>query len=152
LTIASVPTGMVHPLEWYASVMRIIARAWLPVFVILALATAGCGSGSISTSSSDVGTRPGAQTTDSGGTARVVMRSLAFSPTIVHAKVGQRIMWTNEDSSSHNVTYVSGPKFTSSRPVLRPGAKFSIKLTQSGTVHYFCSIHPWMTATIVVSP
>lgn len=134
-----------------ASLMRIIAPASLPVFVVLALATAGCGSGSISTSSSDVGTGPAAQTTDSGGTARVVMRILAFTPTIVHAKVGQRIMWVNEDSSPHDVRYVSGPRFTSSR-VLSPGAKFSIKLTQSGTIHYFCSLHPWMKATVVVSP
>ena len=131
--------------------MKIIAPASLPVFVVLALATAGCGSDFTSTSSSDVGTRPAAQTTDSGGTDRVVMRSLAFTPAIVHAKVGQRIMWTNEDEVPHNVTYVSGAKFTSSRPVLGPGARFSIKLTQSGTIHYFCSIHPWMTATIVVS-
>jgi plastocyanin len=77
--------------------------------------------------------------------------SLAFTPAIVHAKVGRRIMWVNEDSSPHDVRYVSGPRFTSSR-VLSPGAKFSIKLTQSGTIHYFCSLHPWMKATVVVSP
>jgi plastocyanin len=82
----------------------------------------------------------------------VVMKSLDFTPTAVDAKVGQRVMWTNDDSAPHNVTYVSGPRFTSSRRVLSPGARFSIKLTQSGTIHYYCSIHPWMTATIVVSP
>jgi plastocyanin len=122
--------------------MRTFARASLPVVVVLALA-AGCGSGSSSAASSGAGTRPGA--------AQVVMRSLEFTPTVVHAKVGQRIMWVNEDSSPHVVSYVSGPRFTSSR-VLSPGAKFSIKLTQSGTIHYFCSLHPWMKATVVVSP
>jgi plastocyanin len=131
--------------------MRIIARASLPLLVVLAMTTAGCGSGSTANSSSGVATNTGAQATDPGGTARVVMRSLAFAPTIVHAKVGQRIMWANEDSSPHDVRYVSGPSFTSSR-VLSPGAKFSIKLTQSGTIHYFCSLHPWMKATVVVSP
>jgi len=79
------------------------------------------------------------------------MQSLAFNPTLVHARVGQRISWTNRDNASHNVTYVSGPRFTSSR-TLRTGMKFSIKLTQPGTIHYYCSIHPWMTATIIVSP
>jgi plastocyanin len=131
-----------------AVVMRTIA---LSVFAVLALAAAGCGSGSSSTSSSEVGTRPVAQTTDGSGAGQVVMRSLAFTPTTVDAKVGERITWINEDSSPHNVEYVSGPRFTSSRPVLEPGAKYSIKLTQPGTIHYFCSIHPWMTATIVVS-
>lgn len=131
--------------------MTIVARASLPLLVVLALTTAGCGSGSVANLSAGAGAGTGAQTTDSGGTARVVMRSLDFTPTIVHAKVGQTIMWVNEDSSPHNVRYVSGPRFTSSR-VLSPGAKFSIKLTQSGTIHYFCSLHPWMRAMLVVSP
>lgn len=79
------------------------------------------------------------------------MRSLEFNPTAVVAKVGQKALWTNEDSSAHNVMYVSGPRFKSSRPMLRPGAKFSIRLTQPGTIHYYCSLHPWMKATIIVS-
>jgi plastocyanin len=123
--------------------MGAISRASLLVLVVVALATAGCGTGSISPS--------GAPTTVGGGPARVVMRSLAFTPTTVRAKVGQRILWSNQDSSPHNVTHVSGPKFTSSR-TLPPGAKFSLELTRPGTIHYFCSLHPWMTATIVVSP
>ena len=28
---------------------------------------------------------------------------------------------------------------------------FSVRLTQAGTIHYFCTLHPWMKATIVVS-
>ncbi len=80
------------------------------------------------------------------------MQSLYFTPTTVDAKVGQTVVWTNEDSTPHNVTYVSGPRFRSSRPMMRPGAKFSLRLTQPGTIHYFCTLHPWMKATIVVSP
>ncbi len=78
------------------------------------------------------------------------MKSLAFTPDKVQAKVGQTIDWTNDDTPPHNVTYVSGPKFTSSS-TMNPGAKFSIKVTQAGTIHYFCSIHPFMKATIVVT-
>jgi plastocyanin len=130
--------------------MTIIARTSLPGLVVLALASAGCSTGAISASTPNAGA-PGGQTTDSGPAVQVVMKSLAFAPDTVHAKVGQRIMWTNEDEAPHNVKYVSGPRFTSSRQMLNPGAKFSITLTQAGTIHYFCSIHPWMTATIVVS-
>ena len=86
-----------------------------------------------------------------GGTAHVVMRSLAFNPPEVHAKVGQKVTWINEDNAPHNVTYVSGPRFKSSPPKLRPGSRFSLTLQQAGTIHYYCSIHPWMTATIVVT-
>ena len=82
---------------------------------------------------------------------QIVMRSLAFNPPAVHAKVGQKVTWINEDNAPHNVTYVSGPRFTSSRPKLRPGSRFSLTLNQAGTIHYYCSIHPWMTATISVT-
>ena len=80
------------------------------------------------------------------------MKSLDFSPTALDAKVGQTVLWINEDSSPHNVRYVSGPRFGSSPPTIRPGSRFSIRLTEPGTIHYFCSIHPWMKATIVVAP
>lgn len=130
--------------------MQKIPRALPAALVVVALLTAGCGSGS--DSASHAPTQTGTSTPDSGGTVPVVMKSLDFTPTTVDAKVGQKVTWTNEDSSPHNVTYVSGPRFTSSRPVMRPGTDFSLRLTEPGTIHYFCSIHPWMRATIVVSP
>jgi amicyanin len=80
------------------------------------------------------------------------MQSLFFTPTVLNAKVGQTIVWTNEEAAPHNVTYVSGPRFRSSRRILGLGAKFSLTLTQPGTIHYYCTIHPWMKAAIVVSP
>lgn len=79
------------------------------------------------------------------------MRSLAFNPPTVHAKVGQKVIWINEDNAPHNVTYVSGPRFRSSGPKLQPGSRFEVALRRPGTVHYYCSIHPWMTATIIVT-
>ena len=80
----------------------------------------------------------------------VTMKNLAFSPTSVSAKVGQTVQWTNQDTPPHNVVYVSGPKFTSSG-TLNTGGQFKLKLTQPGTIHYICSIHPFMKATIVVT-
>jgi plastocyanin len=79
------------------------------------------------------------------------MKVLEFTPAAVGVRVGQRVVWTNHDTSPHNVTYVSGPKFKSSG-TLHPGGRFSLKVTSPGTIHYFCTLHPWMKATIVVSP
>jgi plastocyanin len=120
-----------------------VARASLPALSCLGLLTAGCGS------SSDVHTQNVAAPPP-GGTVHVAMKVLEFVPAAVAAKVGQRVVWTNDDSSPHNVTYVSGPQFKSSGR-LDPGARFSFTLTSSGTIHYFCTLHPWMKATIVVS-
>ena len=80
------------------------------------------------------------------------MKVLEFTPAQIDAKVGQTVTWTNEDTSPHNVTYGSGPRFRSSPRHLNPGSKFSIKLTQAGTIHYFCTLHSWMKGTIVVQP
>jgi plastocyanin len=78
------------------------------------------------------------------------MKNLAFSPTSIKAKLGDTVKWTNQDSPPHNVVYVSGPKFASSS-TLNTGATFKLKLTQPGTIHYICSIHPFMKATIIVT-
>jgi plastocyanin len=117
-----------------------------------ATSSAPASSSTAATSSTSASSTPasGGAAPSAGGAVKVTMKSLAFNPTSVTAKVGQTVEWTNDDGPPHNVTYVSGPKFTSSG-TLNTGAKFSLKLTQAGTIHYFCSIHPFMKATIVVS-
>jgi plastocyanin len=113
--------------------------------------TGGCGTGSDLGSAATSQTDTSAVSEGAGGVVHVVMKSLEFSPAAVQAKVGQSVAWLNEDSSPHNVTYVSGPKFTSSRNLSPQGGRFSLTLTQAGTIHYYCTLHPWMKATIVVS-
>ena len=125
---------------------------WLPLVGLLVVAIAGCGSSSSSSNSTAAATS--ATTTTASSTAgsgqHVVIKNLAFSPKAINAKVGQTITWTNEDQVDHNVSYVSGPKFKSSGS-LGDGRTFSLKLTQAGLIHYVCTIHPFMTATIVVT-
>lgn len=118
-----------------------VARFWPVVPAIaLALLAGGCSSDSKATTAAASAAGPG----------RVVMKVLEFSPIAVKARVGQLVRWSNEDSSPHTVTYVSGPQFKSSG-ILTPGGRFSVRLSRPGTIHYFCTIHPWMKATIVVS-
>ncbi|MBV9310490.1 MAG: cupredoxin domain-containing protein [Solirubrobacterales bacterium] len=125
------------------------------------LAIAGCGSSSSSSSPSSSASASSSSAPSSapssaapraagGATANVAMRNLAFVPKAIQAKVGQTVKWTNFDTAPHNVTYVSGPKFTSSS-TLQTGGKFQLKLTQPGTIQYVCTIHPFMKASIVVS-
>jgi plastocyanin len=132
--------------------MKLLARIAIPMLV---LGLAACGSSSNSSSSAVQTTVSTASASSSpspatGGSVRVSMKSLAFNPKLIHAKVGQTVQWTNDDTPPHNVTYVSGPKFTSSG-TMNPGDKFQIKLTQAGTIQYFCSIHPFMKASIIVT-
>jgi plastocyanin len=135
-------------------------RLSLLALSMLLVVLAGCGSSSSSSSSSSSTSSPSpapatsapasGSSAPSGGATHVTMKNLAFSPDTITAKVGQTVDWTNNDTPPHNVTYVSGPKFKSS-PTMNPGAKFHLKLTQAGTIHYYCTIHPFMKATIVVT-
>ena len=94
--------------------------------IVLALLCAGCGSSAGSTPPAS--TRAATPAPPSSGTVPITMKVLAFQPSAAHAGVGQTVVWTNEDNLPHNVIYVSGPKFTSSRPRIRNGTTFSIKL------------------------
>jgi amicyanin len=122
------------------------------------VAIAGCGSSSSSKSNSSAAAKPPASgstqssggAAPSGGAIHVTMKNLAFNPATIHAKVGDTVEWTNLDGPPHNVTWTAGPRFTSSS-TLATNATFSLKLTQAGTIHYICTIHPFMKATIVVS-
>ncbi len=124
-------------------------RAPRSILLALALGTAtalaGCGS------SSHTSTNTVATATQTGDTVQIVMKSLAFNPPRIHATVGQRVVWENADNVPHTVTYVSGPRFRSSNTV-NSGHRYEITLTTPGTIHYYCMIHPWMTAAIVVTP
>lgn len=124
-------------------------RGVASVAVLATLMLAGCGTGSdLSTSSRSTATHSAAAST---GTVSIVMKSLAFSPGTVGARVGDRVKWLNEDEAPHNVTYVSGPSFRSSKPQMRIGDRFSIRLTQPGEIRYVCTLHSWMHGTIVVT-
>lgn len=137
---------------------RLPLLAFLAALLTLAGLLAGCGSSSSSSSGPSSHPPPVASTPassaagapSSGATIQVAMKNIAFIPKVAQAKVGQTVQWVNDDAPAHNVTYVGGPKFTSSS-LMPPGAKFSVKLTQPGTIRYVCTIHPGMTGTIVVT-
>jgi plastocyanin len=60
---------------------------------------------------------------------------------------GTTVTWTNSDDIPHTVVSVDNI-FKSE--VLDTDDKFSYTFTKPGTYAYFCSIHPKMTAKIVV--
>jgi plastocyanin len=57
------------------------------------------------------------------------------------------VHWTNRDDIPHNV--VSEDKSFKSK-ALDTDDQFSYTFNKPGTYKYFCSIHPKMTATVVV--
>jgi plastocyanin len=127
-------------------------RILLVLCAVVALAAAGCG-GSDDNGGSDTGGGAGAGSTSTapssgGGDVAVKMQNIAFDPKSTTVKVGQKITWTNDDSTDHNVTADSGADFKS-KDFGKDGT-FSFTPDKAGTIKYECTLHPGMTATITV--
>ena len=121
-------------------------RILLGLCAVLALAAAGCGGGDDGGSTSSA---PAATSSSSGGGGVAIkLANIAFDPKAVTVKVGQKITWTNDDSTDHNVTADSGADFKSDD--FGKGGTFDFTPDKAGTIKYECTIHPGMTATITV--
>jgi amicyanin len=80
-------------------------------------------------------------------TAEVTIDNFSFSPAEVKVAVGTTVTWTNHDDIPHTV--VSTEKVFKSK-VLDSEEKYSFTFTTAGSYGYFCSIHPKMTAKVIV--
>ena len=78
---------------------------------------------------------------------QVNIDNFSFNASTLTVPAGTTVTWTNKDDVPHNI--VSTDKLFAS-PVLDTGEKFSYTFAKSGTYPYYCSIHPKMTAKIVV--
>ena len=80
-------------------------------------------------------------------TVEVQIAGLRFLPDALTIAVGDTVTWTNDDSAQHDVVAVDGA-FRSA--YLGRGERFSFTAATPGTFAYYCSIHPFMKATLVV--
>jgi len=74
--------------------------------------------------------------------------SNSFSPNPVEVKVGETVTWINDDSGRHTVTSKDGV-FDSG--MMGKGQSFSFTFDKAGQYPYFCSPHPNMVGTVVVT-
>jgi plastocyanin len=75
--------------------------------------------------------------------------NFVFAPATLTVPAGSTVTWTNKDEEPHTVVADDG-SFHS--PGMGSQATFSYTLTKAGTFDYVCSIHPFMHATVVVTP
>lgn len=81
-------------------------------------------------------------------TTTVDIANFAFSPATITVKAGATVTWTNKDEDAHTVT-ANGKAFSS--PTLSNGQAFSFTFRTPGRYPYLCTIHPFMTAVVVVT-
>ncbi len=80
-----------------------------------------------------------------------------YVPAEVTVSPGTRIVWVNNDDAAHTVTSGSlgdadaGTLFDSGFPLMKPGEKFEHVFDAPGEYPYFCQVHAWMRAKVIVS-
>jgi len=85
-----------------------------------------------------------------------INNSQFYAPPEVQVAAGNSIKWTNNDNVIHTVTQgkpSEGANSTgfNSGPI-QHGGTFVHFFDESGTVDYFCTIHPHMIGKVIVNP
>ena len=96
------------------------------------------------------GQEPATLIPDNSKVVKIVANSgsNSFSPNPVEVKVGETVTWINDDSGRHTVTSKDG---TFDSGVMGKGQSFSYTFDKAGEYPYFCSPHPGMVGTVVVT-
>lgn len=81
-------------------------------------------------------------------TYQIQVRDGSFSPSVVHARVGDTITWSNVGAMPHTVTAGNG----AFDHMLSPGQSYSYALRAEGNISYVCTFHPGMNGSLVVGP
>ena len=79
----------------------------------------------------------------------VSIDNFAFVPATLTVAAGNTVTWTNRDEEPHTVVANDG-SFHS--PGMGSQATYSHTFPTAGKFDYVCSIHPFMRATVVVTP
>lgn len=82
------------------------------------------------------------------GTNEVLIQNMAFSPGTITVSANTTITWTNKDAVNHTVTSTTG-LFDSG--TMSTNGTYSHLFTTTGTFPYICTVHPSMTAKVIVN-
>jgi plastocyanin len=122
--------------------MKMKTRTWIFAAIVLMALTAGNGQSILAA------TAPAAGASDATAKeAAVKIDNFSFSPATITVPAGTTVRWTNRDDIPHTV--VSDDKVFKSK-ALDTDEDFTYTFSKPGTYSYFCSIHPKMTAKVVV--
>jgi plastocyanin len=68
--------------------------------------------------------------------------------------VNNTVTWKSFDQYAHTVTSLSVPPGAQgfNSETLPPGKNFTVTFTVPGTYDYYCTLHSWMSGTVIVKP
>ena len=80
------------------------------------------------------------------------IEDICYIPSKIIVEKGKSVTWLNEDSSFHSVTsgFYPEPSGFFDSGHLDPYQSYTLSFDETGTYDYFCTLHPWMFAQVIV--
>ena len=80
------------------------------------------------------------------------IEDVCYIPSEIVVKKGNSVTWLNEDSSFHSVTsgVYGKPTGLFDSGYLDPYEYYTLSFDEIGTYDYYCTLHPWMFAQVIV--
>ena len=80
------------------------------------------------------------------------IEDICYIPSNIIVEKGKSVTWLNEDSSFHSVTsgFYPEPSGLFDSGHLDPYQSYTLSFDEIGTYDYFCTLHPWMFAQVIV--
>jgi plastocyanin len=75
------------------------------------------------------------------------IREMRFKADTIRAPVGSAVRWVNRDPVAHTIAADEGEWQS---PLVGPGETYTTRLEHEGTFPYYCTLHPFMKAVIIV--
>ena len=75
---------------------------------------------------------------------------MSYSPNPANVRVGQKVAWRNDDNIPHTATQTGNGFDTAT--IAGGATSPSLTITTTGSLSYFCRIHPAMVGTLNVTP
>ncbi|MGZ5714092.1 MAG: YVTN family beta-propeller repeat protein [Caldimonas sp.] len=82
-----------------------------------------------------------------GAATRVSITNFAFAPAELVVAPGTTVTWSNDDGAPHGLAFADGQ---GRAELLLPGARHTRAFDAPGSYDYVCSVHPYMSARVVV--
>lgn len=118
--------------------------------LILALALAACGSGSTASATASASATGSSASQKTGTTDTITIKNFMFSPDSLTVAPGAVVTVRNEDSVTHTLTDKTDQNTFNTGPVGPNQAKTFKAPDKAGSYPFFCTIHQYMTGTLVV--
>lgn len=127
--------------RWLAGGLAALALALLVLVPIIAMASGGWDMHDRRRDTS------GSMLVRGGMHTTVSIDGFTFEPGNLEVPAGATVTWTNQDSAPHDATARGGDWETER---LSDGESDALTFSTPGEYEYFCSIHPYMKARLVV--